>query len=75
MANPKKRKTHSASAKGRSHLALKKVTLKKCPKCQQARRPHSACSNCGHYRDREVFSPNIKTGSKSAAKKAVSSDK
>lgn len=71
MANPKKRKTHSASAKGRSHLALKKRVLTKCPKCLQARRPHSACLSCGHYRDREVFKPALKTGQKSAARTAA----
>lgn len=54
MANPKKRKTHSATHKGRSHLALKKAVLNKCPKCGQAMKPHTACSACGYYQGREV---------------------
>ncbi|MFA4941158.1 MAG: 50S ribosomal protein L32 [Patescibacteria group bacterium] len=55
MANPKKRKTHSASHKGRSHLALKKTTLKKCPKCGQMRQPHTVCRFCGSYKGKEVL--------------------
>jgi large subunit ribosomal protein L32 len=60
MANPKKQKTHSANRKGRSHLALKKVTLNKCPKCGQALRPHIACPICGHYKGVEVRKVKIK---------------
>lgn len=54
MANPKKRKTHSKSRMGRAHLALDKVTLKKCPKCGEARLPHTTCPNCGTYKDKQV---------------------
>jgi large subunit ribosomal protein L32 len=65
MANPKKRKTHSGTHKGRSHLALKKSVLNKCPKCGQALRPHTACSACGYYRGKEI----VKIKLKAAAKK------
>ena len=64
MANPKKRKTHSATHKSRSHLALKKVTLNKCPKCGKALKPHNACVACGSYKGREVKKVKIKAQSK-----------
>ncbi|MFA5109310.1 MAG: 50S ribosomal protein L32 [Patescibacteria group bacterium] len=64
MANPKKRKTHSGTRKSRSHLALKKVTLNKCPKCAQAVRPHTACPACGYYKGKEIRKVKIKTAKK-----------
>jgi large subunit ribosomal protein L32 len=67
MANPKKQKTHSATHKGRSHLALKKVTLTKCPKCGKMRKPHTVCLFCGTYKGREVLT--IKTKAAAVAKK------
>jgi len=67
MANPKKQKTHSATHRGRAHLALKKVVLTKCPKCGKQRKPHTACSFCGTYKGREVL--------KVASKKTVKATK
>lgn len=64
MPNPKKRKTHAASRRGRAHLALKKVVLNKCPKCGSAKKPHTACSFCGSYKGQEV----LKVKSKKADK-------
>jgi len=64
MANPKKRKTHSKTHQGRSHLALKKVTLKKCPKCGEMRRPHTVCTFCGTYKGKEVLKLKTKTKKK-----------
>jgi large subunit ribosomal protein L32 len=61
MANPKKRKTHSATHKGRSHLALKKVVLNKCPKCGEAIKPHTACPACGAYKGKAVVAVKLKT--------------
>lgn len=55
MANPKKQKSQAATRRGRSHLALKKALLVKCPQCGQLRQPHTACSFCGTYKGREVI--------------------
>ncbi|NCN99782.1 50S ribosomal protein L32 [Candidatus Falkowbacteria bacterium] len=55
MANPKKQKTHAATHRGRSHLALKKIVLNKCPKCGKALKPHNACPACGYYNGHEVI--------------------
>ncbi len=68
MANPKKRKTHSATRKSRSHLALKKTVLIKCPKCGLSLKPHTACSSCGNYRGREVVKVPVKAASKVTTK-------
>ncbi len=54
MPNPKKRRTKSAVGRNRAHLALKKTSLTTCSKCKQAIRPHSACLNCGNYKDRQA---------------------
>ncbi len=61
MPNPKKRKTKSAVGKNRAHLALKKMSLNVCSKCKQAVLPHSACLNCGNYKDKEVLKIKQKT--------------
>lgn len=55
MANPKKRKTHSKTRMGRSHLALKKVGLTKCEKCGEMKKPHTACDFCGTYKGKQVI--------------------
>ena len=39
-----KSRTHSR----RSHHALKPVNYTVCPKCGQAKLPHSACEKCGY---------------------------
>jgi len=64
MANPKKQKTHSSTHQGRSHLALKKIVLNKCPKCGQAVRPHMVCVACGYYQGKEVLQVKIKAAVK-----------
>ena len=55
MSVPKKKRTKGSVGKRRSHHALKKVVLNKCPKCGQAVKPHTACSFCGSYKGREVL--------------------
>jgi large subunit ribosomal protein L32 len=64
MANPKKRKTHAATHRGRAHLALKKIVLNKCPKCGQAVKPHTACSVCGTYKGKVVRKVKVKAAAK-----------
>ena len=68
MANPKKQKTHSATHKGRAHLALKKTTLTKCPKCGKMRKPHTVCVFCGTYKGREVLKVKVAPKTKAAKK-------
>ena len=54
MSVPKHRKTHSKTRMGRSHDALKVAKPAVCPKCSAAIRPHQACSECGHYKGKQV---------------------
>ncbi len=61
MANPKKRKSKSAVRTNRAHLALKKVSLHKCPQCDKIKKPHVACAFCGYYRGRQVLKMEVKT--------------
>jgi len=69
MANPKKRRTKSAVGKNRAHLALKKTTLNKCPKCSSPVKPHTACGFCGEYKGKVVIKTKIKAVKKKATKK------
>jgi large subunit ribosomal protein L32 len=55
MAVPKKRKTSSQGKQKRSHDALVKIQLTKCPKCGEAVLPHTACQVCGYYGEKKVL--------------------
>ncbi len=55
MAEPKKKKSKSRSAMGRSHHALSTPNLSACPKCGDPKESHRVCPSCGHYRGRQVF--------------------
>jgi large subunit ribosomal protein L32 len=56
MAVPKQRHTSSRRDKRRMHIHLEEPTLTHCPKCGKFVLPHTACSNCGYYKGREVVS-------------------
>lgn len=53
MAVPKKRKSHSKTRMGRSHLALSPSWWHDCVQCGAPHKPHNVCS-CGYYRGRQV---------------------
>lgn len=48
------RHTHAHTANRRSHHALKEVQFTNCEKCKTAILRHTACTNCGMYRGRQV---------------------
>lgn len=50
---PVKKTTKMRTNTRRSHHALKSVNYSICPKCDHAKLPHAACSNCGY------LNPNI----------------
>jgi large subunit ribosomal protein L32 len=60
MSVPARRKTSRRSRQGRSHHALKKINLNKCPKCGKAIQAHRACSFCGVYKGKEAIKVNTK---------------
>lgn len=53
----------------RSHLALKKRSLKACPQCGKAIRPHIACKFCGWYKGKEAVNVLAKQMKKAEKKK------
>ena len=55
MANPKRRHSKARRDRRRTHDALPRPATSVCPNCGEAKLPHRACSQCGHYRDREVI--------------------
>jgi len=55
MSVPKKRRTPSSKGNRRSHHALDKIKVNKCPKCGEPIQPHRACSACGAYKGREAI--------------------
>lgn len=54
MAVPRKRKSKSRRGNQRSHDALKRPTLARCPSCDSPKLPHRMCAACGWYGDRTV---------------------
>ncbi|NOZ22859.1 MAG: 50S ribosomal protein L32 [Planctomycetes bacterium] len=54
MPLPKRRHSNSRTRKRRTHDALERPPLSVCPQCNQTKRPHRVCSNCGHYHGRMV---------------------
>jgi large subunit ribosomal protein L32 len=64
MAVPKKRKTSSQAKQKRSHDALVKIVLAKCPKCGEAVLPHNVCDACGYYGDKKILNVETKLDKK-----------
>jgi large subunit ribosomal protein L32 len=45
---PVKKMSQTRTRTRRSHHALKATNYSVCPKCDTAKLPHAACSNCGY---------------------------
>ncbi len=54
MAVPRKRKSASRRGNQRSHDALKRPNLARCPSCEAPKLPHRMCGACGEYSKRTV---------------------
>ncbi|MHB0868216.1 MAG: 50S ribosomal protein L32 [Chloroflexota bacterium] len=54
-ALPKKKISHSAQGKRRSHLAIEMPNLMACPQCHALKLPHHVCPNCGTYKGEQVL--------------------
>ncbi len=57
MAVPKKKQSHSRTAKRRAQHKISAPGLNECPQCHSPRRPHRVCPVCGTYAGREVVAP------------------
>ena len=49
---PVKKTSKSKTRSRRSHHRLSAVNYSVCKKCDQAKLPHAACSNCGYVNPR-----------------------
>ena len=59
MPVPKKRVSHAATGKRRSHDALKlTAAIESCPDCGAPKLRHHVCAACGTYRGVKVFADN-----------------
>jgi len=54
----------------RSHLALKKQTLRACSQCKKMIQSHMVCKYCGYYKGREVVNVIAKQMKKAEKTKA-----
>ncbi len=55
MAVPKRRTSKSKRDKRRAHDSLRAPAHSTCPQCNEPKRPHRVCANCGTYRGRSVI--------------------
>ena len=55
MAVPKRKHSKARKNKRKSHLAIKATALRRCARCNSAVKPHTICTNCGHYRGRMII--------------------
>ncbi|HEX3900947.1 MAG TPA: 50S ribosomal protein L32 [Mycobacteriales bacterium] len=54
MAVPKRRMSRSNTRSRRSQWKASAPSLVSCSRCRQPKLPHTACSVCGTYNDRQV---------------------
>jgi len=54
-ALPKRKPSTRRQGKRRATHTLKLPALVSCPKCNEPKRPHEVCPNCGYYKKKEVI--------------------
>lgn len=54
-AVPKRKISKQRKRNRRSHYALKKPMMDKCPTCKNNKLPHVVCENCGTYNGVQVL--------------------
>lgn len=54
MAVPKRKQSHSRTAKRRATHGIGAPRLSACPSCGAPRLPHRVCEQCGTYGGRQV---------------------
>jgi large subunit ribosomal protein L32 len=53
-ALPKKKLTRARGGRRFTSYKLKPVAMSFCPRCRNAKLPHTVCLQCGFYRGRQV---------------------
>lgn len=55
MPNPKRRHSKSRSRKRRTHYKAEVSTISTCSNCGAPTLYHRVCTECGHYRGKQVI--------------------
>jgi large subunit ribosomal protein L32 len=55
VAVPKRRTSRANTHSRRSQWKATVPTIVDCPRCRQPKLPHTACTVCGTYNDRQVL--------------------
>lgn len=55
MAVPRHKHTRSKVGQSRMHKNIKLLHLNICPKCKKPVLSHTACLNCGFYKEKEII--------------------
>jgi len=55
MAEPKKRKSHSASRLKKAHLKFNLPQLSACSHCKEPVPRNRVCPNCGYFKGKKVL--------------------
>lgn len=55
MAVPKRRHSKSRGRKRRTGKGLKKPQLERCSHCNEWKKPHHICENCGYYKGKKIL--------------------
>jgi len=68
MSTPTKRLPKSRRGFRSAHMKLKKPVFSVCSKCKKRVVPHTACSFCGYYKDKQVLKIKTKVSKKKTNK-------
>ena len=55
VPQPKRKLSKGRRDRRRAQDSLTALNLVQCSNCGEMRRPHTVCSNCGHYQGRAVI--------------------
>ena len=55
MALPKRRHSYSRTRLRRSHDALSKPNIGRCPECGEPKMSHRLCGRCGMYKGKSII--------------------
>lgn len=54
-ALPKRKISHTAQGKRRSHLGIEMPQMEPCPQCHALKLSHHVCLTCGTYKGEQVL--------------------
>jgi large subunit ribosomal protein L32 len=57
MAVPKKKRSPSRQGMRCGHMKVSSDALQSCSHCGGWKRPHHICSECGHYKGKQILVP------------------